>query len=302
MSQIASAVRLAALLRNGLPTRMSLRLAARIADWQYRRASTERAAVRANLTLITGNRTPEDSPLIRDVFRNFAYYLVEFFHAHRYLRLPVEVEGDDRLSGVLASGKGGIMLSAHLGNWELGAVALSRLGLPMHAVALPHGDPPMNELFDRQRRRCGVGVVPVGVHATRQCLQILRRGELLGIVGDREFGPNGVSVSFLGRAVELPRGPAILSLRTGAPVIPVFLIREDAWRFRLYLEEPIYPPQRRCASRDTHDLTQAYAAVLARYIQRFPTQWGIFQPVACATPDGEQPTHEPSVVCGDSRL
>ncbi len=297
-----AAYRLAVLLSSGLPSRMSLRLAARIADWQYRRAAAVRAAVRANLTLVIGERPPEDSPLIRDVFRNFAYYLVEFLHAHRYPRLPVEIEGGDRLSGILASGKGGIVLTAHLGNWELGAIALSRLGLPMHVVALPHGDPRMNAFFDRQRQRCGVSVVPVGAHATRQCLRILRRGELLGIVGDHEFGPNGVSVSFLGRAVELPRGPAILSLRTGAPVVPTFLIREDAWRFRLYLEEPIYPPQHSCASRDTHDLTQTYAAVLARYIQRFPTQWGMFEPIARATSDGAQPIHEPSVVCGDSRL
>ena len=268
-----------------LPSGVCLRLAERLADVQWRFSSVDRAAVRANLATVLGHPVAEDSPVVREVFRNFGRYLVEFFNAHRHQGSAVTIEGTEQIVERVAPNQGWIILSAHLGNWELGAMALSRLGCRVSVVALPHRDPRTNQLFDASRLRGGVQVVPRGLGATQRCLDLLRKGWALGIAGDREFGSNGITVSFFGRPATLPRGPALLSLRTGAPAVPVFLIREGLWRFRFHVEPPIWPdgPQTHAS---VLALTQRYAHVIERAIRRCPSQWLMFQPIFGKPPAG----------------
>jgi KDO2-lipid IV(A) lauroyltransferase len=154
------------------------------------------------------------------------------------------------------------------------------MGQPVTAVALPHPEARLDWLFNRQRQRSGVGVIPLGPKAARRCLEALRRGQVLGLLADREFGRNGVEVQVWGRTLLLPRGPATLSLRTGAPVVPTFLLREGPWRFRLCCEPPIWPPAHAGRPEQAvRALTHAYAAAWSRYVERVPEQWLMFHPV-----------------------
>jgi KDO2-lipid IV(A) lauroyltransferase len=79
--------------------------------------------------------------------------------------------------------------------------------------------------------------------------------------------------------VTFPRGPAVLSLRTGAPLIPVFLIREGPWRFRFSVGSPILPPQGPWADAQVQEVTQAYVKVLEHQIRQCPTQWLMLRPI-----------------------
>ena len=262
-----------------LPREACLWLAERLADAQRRVSSVDRAAVHANLAIVLRHPVVEDSPLVREVFRNFARYLVEFFSAHRQRESAVTIEGTEQVVEHLAPNQGRIILSAHLGNWELGAIALSRLGFRVSVVALPHRTLRMNRLFDSQRLRCGVKAIPLGLGATQRCLDLLRQGWALGIAGDREFGSHGITVSFFGRPTTLPRGPALLSLRSGAPVVPVFLIRVGPRHFRFHVEPAIWPPEGSQTHAQVLALTQRYADVMERAIQQCPSQWLMFQPL-----------------------
>jgi len=270
--------RIAQWLSIGLSPTTCLRLAERLADRHCQRAHQDRAAVQSNLAAILRHTVPEDSPMIGEVFRHFARYLVEFLSAHhRYSTFTIE--GTDALVRTMQTSQGGIVLSAHIGNWELGGIAIHRLGFPFTVVVLPHRDSRVNQFFDQQRLRCEVGVIPLGPHAAARCLRLLRSHQWLGILGDREFGQEGLAVPFFGRSSQVPRGPAILSLRTRAPVIPVFFIREGDWRFRFYVEPPIYPPNGPWQEAHVKHLTQAYVHVIEQYIRQFPTQWLMFQPI-----------------------
>ncbi|MBI3087589.1 MAG: lysophospholipid acyltransferase family protein [Candidatus Omnitrophica bacterium] len=258
-------------------------IAERLADAQCRRAAHDREAVRANLSLLLNRRLPADAPEIREVFRQFAQYLLEFLSAHR-ARSSSRVEETAAVTAGLRPGQGAVILSAHLGNWELGAVALHRAGCRMSVVALPHGNPRVNEIFEGQRRRCGVEVIPLAARgSTARCLQRLREGWLLGILGDREFGRNGIPVTFLDRVCLLPKGPALLSLRSGAPAVPVFVMREGPWRLRFHVEPPIPPSLARGKADPVQCLTQLYAQSIERMVRRFPTQWVMFQPFSSIT-------------------
>jgi KDO2-lipid IV(A) lauroyltransferase len=263
-----------------LPSESAFRVAERLADLQWRSSAKDRQAVQANLSLVLGTPTPESSPLVRDVFRNFGRYLVEFFSIHRMQQPEVIVEGYDHLAKALEPHRGTIAMTGHVGNWEVAAVLLRRMGIPLSAIALPHDDPRMDRVFTQQRARCGVDTIPLGADAARRGVQRLRDGGLLGILGDREFFGHGLTVSLYGREVLFPRGPAVLSLRAQAPVVPTFLIREGPWKFRLCLEPPIWPTTTDGRlDRSIRRLTQMYADVLARYLRRFPDQWLMFQSV-----------------------
>ena len=265
-----------------VPSASAWRLAQRLADWQWEHSAIDRAAVCANLSLVLGAPVSERSAQVREVFRHFGRYLVEFFTMHRAPAPHVEVEGLEHLQAARRRHGAAVLLTAHVGNWELGAVAIRRLGFPVAAVALPHEDPRMNRLFDRQRQRCGVEVIPLGHDAARTCMRRLRAGALVGILGDRVFAGGSVVASWCGRPIQLPRGPALLSLRSRVPIVPTCLIRAGDGTFRLVMDPPIDPPRHVVREQTARRLTQAYAAALERYVRRWPEQWLLFQPVARA--------------------
>ena len=279
MTAKSAAYHLAQWLSLTLPSSVSFGLAQRLADLQWRCSVQDRSAVHANLEMVLGTALPQDAPLVREVFRNFARYLVEFFALHRVPRPDVTVDGSEFLSQAHRAGRGVIVLTAHLGNWEAGAVLIHRMGFPVSAVALPHGDSGLDRLFNAQRQRCGIEVIPLGRDAAARSLRSLQAGHVLGILGDRVFAGDGLQVTCYGRQLLLPRGPALLSTRSQAPVVPASLVREGMWKFRLLCEQPIWPTGRVAAMEALHALTQRYATAMERHLKRWPGQWLMFERV-----------------------
>lgn len=270
---------LAERLTNSLPSGSAYRCAERLADLQWRCSGTDRSAVSKNLSLALGTPISEHSPLVRDVFRNFGRYLVEFFTFHRTETPELTIEGYQHLTDARREGRGAIALTAHVGNWEVGAAVLRRLGFPVSVVVLSHEDPRLDRLFNRQRQRCGVQAIPLGTGAAHRSLRHLRSGSFLGMPCDRAFTTNGIQAMLCGRAVTVPSGPALLSVRSRTPAVPTFLVREGRGKFRLCVEPPIWPETTDPTSSVIQALTQRYLVVIERYLKRFPSQWLMFQPI-----------------------
>ena len=122
-------------------------------------------------------------------------------------------------------------------------------------------------------------VIPMN-SAMRKCLEALQENKLIALMVDRDFTMKGEVLDFLGRPTLIPKGPAILSLKTGAPIIPVFIVRQNNERFLLSISEPIFPPQIVDGEVKKEDLTalmKKYVAVIENAIRRYPTQWLIFR-------------------------
>lgn len=259
-----------------LRLRTAFRLAEHLADIQWRRSPRVREAVETNLSRLLEIAVPDQVAIGQEVFRNFARYLVEFFAIQRAELPALDIEGRAHLEQCRADAHGAILLTGHLGNWELGAACIRRLGLPVTVVALPHADPRTDRLFTRQRQRCGLNAIPLGAQVVGRCLRSLKAGNLLGMPGDWDVTGAGLPVPFGSGSLVMPRGPAVLSLRSGAPVLPVFLIREGRWAFRLFVEPPIWPDGDQTGEAVVRSLTRRYADVLERYVRRFPEQWLVF--------------------------
>ena len=275
-------LRLAELVARVLPRRMGYGLARRVADIFVLVDRRGRESVMANLRHIHqyGGVQLSDRALrslARENFLNFAKYLVDFFHL-----LRMEPKRVNRLvdygnmcavvDAVLARGKGVIIFTAHFGNWELGAGALAMRGYPLHAVVLQHPDPKLNALYESQRHARGLRTIPLG-RAARECIAALRRNEIIALVADRDFTMSRQTVEFFGAPARLPDGPAKLALATGAPLLPVFMIRRPDDTFTYIVEEPIWPDK---ARDDVPALMRPIAQAMERVISRHSEQWYLF--------------------------
>ena len=302
--------RFARFLVNRLSLVTSYKLGVILSDIQYVCSFRDRRAVRNNLRRILlacpGGMPPgvDLSAMAREVFRNFGKYLVEFLRMdgmvnQDFIARRVKIENIDRITRALEKGKGAIIMTAHIGNWELGAVLLNMLGYPLMAVTLPHKERPVNDLFNHQREVHGITVVATH-NAIRKCMEQLKSNKIIAIVGDRDFTVKGGElIDFRGSKALIPKGAAIFSKKTGAPIIPTFLIREPDGTFRLSILDPMFPPKE--ADEEGLPEEEAIRRIMRRYltviedqIRRYPTQWLLFREFAVSSRAGksEYPRYE----------
>ena len=172
-----------------------------------------------------------------------------------------------------ASGGGVVCVTGHLGNWEVGGSAVAARGVRVEAVAFRQRNP----LFDRElvesRGRLGLGIIPRG-HARARVPRALRDGALVALVGDQNAGRSGIFVEFLGRPASTARGPALFSIRTGAPLFAAVCLAEPGRprRYVLHCEEIRAEPTGDL-DEDVRRLTRAHTDFLARFVHRAPEQY-----------------------------
>lgn len=263
-------------LSNKLPLKMAYSVAAFLTLLKYYVSPRDRRAVCSNLKKINPQATKREiRRMARSVFMNFGLYLVEFFRMKKdemaEIDKKVTILGLEHIDRALAGGKGVIVLSAHVGNWELGGVLMSQKGYPVIGVALPHKHRKVNDLFNKQRETLGMVVVPSLGVAIRKIYQALRENKIVALVGDRDFANSGLRLPFLGDHKVIPRGPAVLALRTGAPIIAGFVVRQPDNTFVLEFRPPLD------ADGSEDNLIRRYASMIEDLIRKHPDQWLMFR-------------------------
>jgi len=265
-----------------LPQRIAYKLASLLADTYYTFAVRDRKIVINNLRIVLDGSKSEGQlrRMAREVFRNFAKYLVDFFSFSKmdqdYLKNFVKVNGRSNIDKALSRGKGVIMLSAHMGNWELGGPALSSIGYSISAVVLTHQNKRINDFFTRQRLVGKMKPIEIGI-SLKSCYRTLKSNSLLGLLGDRDFTKNGIRLEFFGNKALVPKGAALLSHRLGAAIVPSFMVRQDDDTFTLTMEEPIFPNPEEDEEDAVVNLIKKYLPVIESYVRSHPTQWFIFK-------------------------
>ncbi|MBU0503352.1 MAG: lysophospholipid acyltransferase family protein [Candidatus Omnitrophica bacterium] len=182
----------------------------------------------------------------------------------------------DYLDQVLNEGRGGILLSAHLGNWELGGIAVPLLGYPTSAVAFVHAHKKVNDFFVTQRESKGLKVIPLG-KAVKQCLKVIAANQLIALVGDRDFTEKGTIIDLFNKPTIFPEGPAAFHLKTGAPIVPIFMLRNKDDTFTFRLEKPIEFTPTGDNNQDLKKLMGFYKLIFEDYIRKYPDQWYMFR-------------------------
>jgi lauroyl/myristoyl acyltransferase len=244
-----------------------------------------RAAIASNLEAVLG---PcgwwERQRRIHRTFRTFAWCLSE-----RYERLStdrvfsVEAEGREEWQDPTGEPSGFILVTAHMGAWEVGSmIPSSRDGRRVHVVREPETDPRAQRFIEGLIRRCGGELYTthfaddprLGV----DLLDALREGEIVALQGDRpRSGGRTIEASLFGRPFALPVGPAALARAAGVPIVPVFVLREGRLRYRCLLRPAIHVAQSADRQRDLHEALASFATDLEAAIRREPYQWFCFR-------------------------
>lgn len=182
-----------------------------------------------------------------------------------------EIVGLERGDAAVRAGGGVIIVAGHLGNWELGAAMVAVRGYPIDAIAQRQRNPLFDDWIVAARRRLGVKVIERS-QAPKQALRSLRAGRVVAFVADQNAGRHGVFVPFFGRLASTHRGPALMALRTGAPVFLAVPLRSAENRYRMTLEE-IVVDRGGDAEQAVHRLTAAFTARLEAAVRAAPEQY-----------------------------
>ncbi len=246
-----------------------------------------RRALARNLAVVKGESVGSKRllGLASEVTFHLAYYWVDLM---RYSHLPRErarellgkVSGTEHLDAAREQGRGAVLMTAHVGNWELGSVLLGDRDEKVSVIYVPDQFPELEHF--RSAFRGGGEVREIAIEpgasffASLPALRALKNNEVVAVQGDRDFDETGVEVDFFGLPVPLPRGPVLLSLLTGAPLIPIFIAYMDDLRVEIEVGEPLPVEATGDRSKDIRRALEAWSRVLERAVLKWPTQWYSF--------------------------
>ncbi len=232
-----------------------------------------------NLEIAFPSSTPaERDRILRALYRNLGWQLAEFCKMPGYTRQNTQhtmrYEGLERYLAAKEKGKGVLILTGHLGAWELSSFYHSLMGYPMSMVIRRLDNPKVDRLVNGIRCLHGNQVLHKDDFA-RALLSAMRKGESVGILMDTNMTPpQGVFVDFFGRQACTASGLARVALKTGAAVLPGFMLWEPAEnRYVLHFGEEIPITATDDDQADILAVTQRLTTELESWIRRYPEQW-----------------------------
>jgi phosphatidylinositol dimannoside acyltransferase len=261
-----------------LPRRLGYALAVLVARFAFVFARAARARLEANLRIVqpdlAGGRLRD---LVWHNFRNHSKAYADL------MRLPVarvedlrsllHVEGIEHLEAARARGRGVLVVSAHMGSWEIAAAIWSATVAPVSLFAEELEPRELYEWYRRTRARLGISVLPLTRSGLRQVLQALDNEEMVVTAIDRDILGTGIMVDFFGRPARIPDGPAAIALRKGTPLLPVAVLRLPDDTFQAVGYPPIFAEATGDRAADIRRVTGELVTRLEELIRAHPDQW-----------------------------
>jgi KDO2-lipid IV(A) lauroyltransferase len=234
-----------------------------------------------NLHIAFGNTTDKEklTKIARSLSENLGLNFAETLISSTAKKMPlldsIQIHGIEHLEKALAHGKGVLAFSAHLGNFTLIGLKMAAAGYPFHMLVKDPRYPAVAEAFHMLQKGQGGNFIYVEPweKALRQILSRLRKSEIVCILADEKKSKTGVLVDFFGHPAPTAPGPAVLALRTGAPLVPIFIVRRDDGLQHLYIEPQLELSLTGDRSLDIPAVVSAYTKVIEYYIRMYPDQW-----------------------------
>ena len=249
------------------------------------RSAKARRVVSGNLSRVLGRTA--GSPLVqaatKEAFRNYARYWYDTFHARvlseeEFLSRS-ELVGAEHIAEAMDKGTGAVVALPHLGNWDTAGKKIVLQGWEVTAVAELLRPERLYRLFLEHRVALGMNILPLADDrkTAEECVRLIGENHVIALVADRDLKGNGVVVEMFGEERRMPAGPALLSLATGAPLLPCSCTyKPSGWITKV--EPPLQIERTGNMRDDVTELTRALAKRFERAISASPTEWHMFQP------------------------
>lgn len=267
-----------------LPEPAANALGRTIADLAWRQRGKGVRRLESNLARVVPDAGPGQlSALARAGMRSYLRYWMESFRLPAWskdrIRAGFEAKDLHYLEDGLAAGKGVILALPHMANYDLaGAWVTTKLGVPFTTVAERLKPETLYDRFVAYREGLGMEVLPhTGGAAFGALARRLRSGGLVCLVADRDLSASGIEVKFFGDTARMPAGPAMLSLQTGAPLLPVTLWYDGTPVLQGRVHPPVEPPRTGTRAEKAAAMTQAMADEFASGIAEHPEHWHMLQ-------------------------
>jgi len=264
----------------GLPARLAARIFTAAADTAWRRDGPAVRQLARNLQRVLG--APPPAPLVRQAVRSYARYWLEAFRlptlSQRQILDTFHLPQRDLLARHLDRGRGVVAALPHMGNWDHAGAWVTANGWPLTTVAERLRPESLFERFVAYRRTLGMEILPLtgGAQPPLDVLaERVRAGAVVPLLADRDLSSRGVPVTFFGEPTRMPAGPALLAIRTGAPLLVASIWYEDG-RTCARLEE-VAVATSGSRSEQVAVTTQRIADLMAARIAEHPADWHMLQ-------------------------
>lgn len=264
----------------GLPARLAARIFAAAADAAWRRDGPAVRQLARNLQRVLG--TPPPAPMVRQALRSYARYWLEAFRlptlSQRQIVDTFHLPQRDLLARHLDRGQGVVAALPHMGNWDHAGAWVTANGWPLTTVAERLRPESLFERFVAYRRTLGMEILPLtgGAQPPLDVLtERVRAGAVVPLLADRDLSSRGVPVTFFGEPTRMPAGPALLAIRTGAPLLVASIWYEDGRTCARLDEVTVATSGSR--SEQVAVTTQRIADLMAARIAEHPADWHMLQ-------------------------
>jgi KDO2-lipid IV(A) lauroyltransferase len=239
---------------------------------------TTKAGIRDNFRTALGVSEAEAERLARRQFFEYGRHTIDVWRLRSEAFVPrvtTYVEDARVLSTSRRGGRGFLLVTGHVGNWEMGAVTLRRHDLVPAVVGQPELDPGVQEMRQRLRARLGVESIDIGssMATAFKVRAAVDRGRAVALLVDRAYPEDRVLVPFFGRPTPFLRSPALLARFCGCDILPGFFLRNPDGSYFNVWGEPLVPDPALSPEDDAVRIMARVAADLEGVIRRYPTQW-----------------------------
>lgn len=267
-----------------LPRRLAYAIGVIASTLAFPLLARQRKALEANLHQVLPEMA---APQLRKLaWRNWLNYCkawIDFFKIPRMekqrLSSLLTPMGLEHLDTAMAAGRGVIVVSIHMGSWELAAASwaasFGEIGVMVEQI-----EP--RRLFEhvfRLRSRMGIRVIPLSRTGARDIMRMLKDHRMVVLAMDRDILNTGGRFPFFGRTARFPTGAVEIALKTGAPILPAFCMRDQNDAYIAIGEPPLFLTPSEDHAADVRSAMEAILATFERYIKRYPDQWHVLEPI-----------------------
>jgi len=216
----------------------------------------------------------------KNIFLNYGKYIADWTKLNhvgigKLGKWFSSFQGEEFIKDGLNKGKGIILLTAHLGNWELGGLFFSYRGIPINVITAQDDIKGLAEIRENSRKTRNIKTITINKDSLFfiDIVNALQRNELVAMLIDRYEGQNGVEIDFFGRPTSFPIGPVQIAKSTGAAIVPAFMVLDETGKYKAIADSVVEMEFTDNTREDVRKNTEKLVRIFERYILKYSDQW-----------------------------